>query len=505
MKTWTKKLIGTVAVAAFSFGILALSCKAHNGSANVAFAQTAKNAAGTAVSIPQNALSVAESLQTTFRAISTGVLPAVVEVDVTSTQKVQTYNPFDDFPFFFGRPRRNEKNKDDDDRNTREYTQQGLGSGVIVRRNGKTVYVLTNNHVAGDATTIKIKLNDEREFDAKLVGADERMDIALVSFETDDNSITIAKLGDSSAVQQGDICLALGSPLGYFASVTQGIVSATGRSGGKIGSISDFIQTDAAINQGNSGGPLVNIYGEVIGINTWIASQSGGSQGLGFAIPINNIKTAIDQFIEKGRIAYGWLGVQLVEIKDEYKTELGVGASTQGAFASEIFIDSPAVKGGIQAGDFIIAINGRAVKDVDQLVREVGNLPAGEKTVFTVLRGKNKLDITVTIEERTKDVASNNSKLWPGFIASPLSDDARKQLKLDNNVKGVIVTNVQEKSPAAALRLQNGDVITAVNNKKVENVEEFYAALDITRNNEIWFDVYNDGHTISTSHYKLQK
>ena len=504
MKVWTKRAIGITAIAALSFGLLSFSCKANKGSANVAFAETTP-----AVTIPQDSLGVVEAMQTTFRSISSGVLPAVVEVDVTEKTKVKSLNPFGDLPFFFGLPNGdddNSKNQGDnqgDDGSTREYTQEGLGSGVIVRRNGKTVYVLTNNHVAGNATTIKIKLNDDREFDGKLVGADERIDIALVSLETDDKDITVATLGDSDKVQQGDICLALGSPLGYFGSVTQGIVSATGRSGSGVGSISDFIQTDAAINQGNSGGPLVNIYGEVIGINTWIASQSGGSQGLGFSIPINNIKKTIDQFIKNGKVTYGWLGVSLVDINKDYKESLGVGTKT-GAFASQIFLNSPAMKGGMQAGDFITALNGHDVKTVDQLVREVGNIPAGDKATFTIMRDKAKMDITVTIEERTKDVSSDNSKLWPGFIAAPLTDDVRKSIKLDDKkIKGVAVTNVQEKSPAAALRLQEGDVITAVNDKKVTTIEEFYAALDINKNKEIWFDIYSSGHTISTGHYKV--
>ena len=182
MKNWTKKVIGITAVAAVSFGFISFSCKANRGSANVAFAETTPS-----VSIPTESLSVVEALQTSFRSISSQLLPAVVEVDVTEKTKVKTRNPFDDFPFFFGMPK-GDKNDED---NYREYTQQGLGSGVIVRKTGKTVYVLTNNHVAGKASEIKIKLNDEREFDGKLVGADERIDIALVSFETEDENITV--------------------------------------------------------------------------------------------------------------------------------------------------------------------------------------------------------------------------------------------------------------------------------------------------------------------------
>ncbi len=500
----TAKIIGTTAVAAVSFGLLAFSCKANNGSANVAFAETKKSSKETPapVALNSNSMEVVESLQNVFRSISSNVLPAVVEVDVTEKTTVPIYqNPFKDFMPFFGFG----DDGDDSEGQTREMEQSSLGSGVIVKKAGKLIYVLTNNHVAGKATSIKIKLNDGREFSGKLVGADERMDIALVSFETTDTDITVAKLGDSDIVQQGDIVLALGSPLGYFASVTQGIVSATGRSGTQIGSISDFIQTDASINQGNSGGPLVNIYGEVIGINAWIASQSGGSQGLGFSIPINNIKTAIDQFIAKGKVSYGWLGVSLIEPTEEYKKNLGVDAKTTGAFAAEIFLDSPAMKGGMQAGDFIIALNGKDVKNTDQLVRDVGNLQAGETAKFSVLRGKNKIDISVKIEERTQDVTTNNSKLWPGFIASPITEEAKKQLKINGNVKGIIVTSIQEKSPAAALRLQNGDIITAVNDKKISTVQEFYEALDTKNNKEVWFDVYNDGHTISTGHYKIGK
>ena len=498
MKKITKNAAMILCTAALSFGIFNLSCKENRGSANVAFAESSPGAV-----IPQDSLAVTQSLQNTFRSISSNVLPAVVEVDVIEKKKIQVYNPFQDFfknnPFFS-----TPENDEDDSDNFREQEQSSLGSGVIVRKTGKTFYVLTNNHVAGNAYKIKIKLNDEREFDGKLVGADPRMDVALVSFESDDKSITVAKLGDSDSMHQGDIVLALGSPLGYFASVTQGIVSATGRSGGQIGSISDFIQTDAAINQGNSGGPLVNIYGEVIGINTWIASSSGGSVGLGFSIPINNIKESIDQFISDGKITYGWVGVSLMEITDEYKEQLGIDKKQTGALASQLFLESPAIKGGMKPGDFIIELNGHAVKSVDQLVREIGCIPAGKTAEVVVLRGKEKKTIKIKIDERDEKLVSDNSKLWPGFIASPLTEENRKKLKIENEkVKGIVVTGVTEKTPAAALRLQNGDIICAVNDKKVESVEDFYRELDISNKKEIWFDVYNEGHTISTGRYKF--
>ncbi len=498
MKKITKGVFAGIAACAVGFGALSISCKAVEvkGTADTAFADTK----APAVSIPSESLKVIEALQDSFRSVSSGVLPSVVEIDITEKTEVETVNPFDGWPFdfFFGQPNQNQKN------NKRELEQKGLGSGVIVRRDGNTVYVLTNNHVAGKATDIKVKLNDGQEFNGKLIGHDERQDIALVSFEAKkDSNIKVAVLGDSDKVQTGDICLAMGAPLGYSQSVTQGIVSATGRSGDQIGNMNDFIQTDAAINQGNSGGPLVNIYGEVIGINTWIASSSGGSVGLGFALPINSVKKAIDDFVSKGKITYGWLGVSLVEINDDYKEELGVKGQN-GAFASQVFIGSPAAKGGIQAGDYIVAINGKEVKSQNELMREVGYLPADKVAEFTVLRSGKKINLKVKIEERTDKVSADNSKLWPGFIVSPLSDKLKEKLEItDSKVKGVVVNSVLEKSPAAALRIQNGDVITAVNDKKVKNVQEFYAALDLSRNREIWFDVYSNGHTISTGKYKL--
>lgn len=501
MKKITKRIFLGTAACAMAFAAVSLSCTKVQvqGSAATAFADTATPA----ISIPPESLKVVEALQDSFRSISSGVLPSVVEIDVTEKKEVQSINPFEGFPFdfFFGSPSQ-ERNQDQKGRR-REYEQKGLGSGVIVKRSGDTVYVLTNNHVAGKATNITVKLNDGQEFEGKLVGADERQDIALVSFDAGDaKNVVVATLGDSDKVQTGDICLAMGAPLGYRQSVTQGIVSATGRSGDQIGNMNDFIQTDAAINQGNSGGPLVNIYGEVIGINTWIASGSGGSVGLGFALPINSVKKAIDDFISKGKISYGWLGISLVDVTDDYKQELGVKGQ-KGAFASQVFVNSPAAKGGFQAGDYIIAINGKDVGSQSELIREVAYLPADKNAQFVVIRGGDRVTLTVRIEERTEAVSSDNSKLWPGFIASPLSKKLRESLKVDDNVKGVAVSNVLEKSPAAALRIQNGDIITAVNDKKVTNLKEFYEALDLSRNKEIWFDVYNDGHTISTGRYKL--
>lgn len=501
MKRALKKVLTAAAIAAFSFGFATLAIKINKGSANVAFAQTSTQD----IRIPEESLSITKALQENFRTISTSVLPAVVEVDVTEEIEVPDYSEFfRNFDFMFNSPFFDDNSNGTEKKKKRE--QQGLGSGVIVRQNDSKVYVLTNNHVAGKATKIKVKLNDQREYEGTLVGADERMDVALVSFEIKKGeSVTVAKLGDSDTVQQGDIVLALGSPLGYFASVTQGIVSATGRSGSQINNMSDFIQTDASINQGNSGGPLVNIYGEIIGINTWIASTTGGSLGIGFSIPINNIKNAIDKFIKNGKITYGWLGVSLSELTDDEKESLGIG-KIDGAFAGELFLGSPAMKAGFQAGDYIVELNSRPVKNVEQLVREVAVLEAGTKAQFTVVRGKNKVKLEVTIEERDKKISEDMSKLWPGMRVTAITDELLEKLKIEKGTKkGVLVISVDKESPAAALRINKGDIITAVNDTKVTNLREFYDALDTKTMKEIWFDTYVNGHTIGTGHYKIEK
>lgn len=495
MKKWTKTFIGTLTAAAFAFAVVYISCGkiSVKGSADTVYAETPSKL------ISQDSLRIVEALQDSFRAISNGLLPSVVEVDVTETKTVTAIDPFEDFRrFFFGNPGAQDNGGG---KKQRSYEQKGLGSGVIVRRTGNTLYVLTNNHVAGDATKIVVKLNDGREFDGKLVGADSRMDIALVSFETKDKEIPVAMLGDSDKVQTGDICFAMGAPLGFSQSVTQGIISAKGRSGSGIGNINDFIQTDAAINQGNSGGPLVNIYGEVIGINTWIASQSGGSQGLGFSIPINNIKNAIDSFISDGKIVYGWLGVSLMDATKEYKSELGVG-DKDGALASQLFIGSPAQKCGMHPGDYIVELNGNKVKNVNQLVRDVGLLEAGSQAKFKVIRSGKTVELNIKIEERSEKVSSDNGKLWPGFIASPLTENVRKELNLEDKVKGVVVSNVMEKSPAASLRIQDTDIITAVNGVGVKNLSEFYGELS-KADRTINFDIYSNGGTITTGTYKF--
>ncbi|MBP7096089.1 MAG: Do family serine endopeptidase [Spirochaetia bacterium] len=479
-------MLGIVLGAALT--LMSFSCASPSGSPGALRAETP------ALPPPSGdlaqALAAAESIQRAFNYVADTVKPSVVELDVVETLSAPSGSDDNPFRFFFGPP-------EDGEQAPREFEQNGLGSGVIVRRDRNTVYVLTNNHVVGAATRITVKLHDEREFEASVVGTDERRDLALVKFETSDEDISVARLGDSSTLRVGDWAIAIGSPLGYFESVTAGIVSALGRSGGPDGNISDFIQTDAAINRGNSGGALVNIRGEVIGINTWIASNTGGSLGLGFSIPINNAKRAIDDFISKGKVEYGWLGVLLREIDKPSAASLAL-TDSKGAFVGHVFQGSPADKAGLLPGDFVIALDGSRVSTVDQLVRAVGDIPAGQKAAFTVLRDGKRLDLEALIEKRDDASAADYSKLWPGLdVVAPASPDVPKE-KAPKDGKGAYVVNVLPRTPAAIVELKPGDLVVAVNEKPVDGLASFYRLLNDRKEQKVSFTVVRDGATLTT-------
>jgi len=439
-----------------------------------------------------DAVKQAKSIQTAFNQVAQAVLPSVVELGVVGTTMV---SPTTESPwrFFFGDPNQAPEEKSA----PQEYQEEGLGSGIIVRKDGRKIYVLTNNHVVTGATEITVKLYDEREFKGTVVGTDERRDLAVVSFESDDKSIAPARLGDSDAIRVGDWAIAIGSPFGLFSSVTAGIVSAIGRDGGPDGNISDFIQTDAAINRGNSGGALANIDGEVIGINTWIASTTGGSIGLGFSIPINNAVRVINDIISNGSVRYGWLGVLLSDAPRQTLEDLAVG-DKKGAFVGHVFNDGPAAKGGLKPGDYVIAIDERPIASIDQLVRIVGDLPVNSKALFKIVRSGKVIDVKVTIDERKETSASDYSKLWPGMEISNLTDAIIKSEDLPKGIKGVIVTSIIAKSPAATLGLQNGDVITAMNDANIRNAGDFYKALNDEKAQKIQFTLQREGQTLTT-------
>ncbi|MDR1467807.1 MAG: Do family serine endopeptidase [Spirochaetaceae bacterium] len=474
----------------FSLAFLSFSCSSP---------QKKAGAQQSSVVIPQSSLETAESLQNVFRAVSEKVQPSVVALKTESVQRQQVPQ-FDGVPWewFFG-PRGNEEQTP----RQREFRSQGLGSGFIVRQSGDTYYVLTNNHVVAQTDKITVEVNDgfATSYDATVVGSDERKDLAMVSFKSKE-SYPLVTLGDSDNVHVGDWAIALGNPLNFMFSVTMGIVSAVGRQGGPGNTINDFIQTDASINQGNSGGPLVNIRGEVIGINTWIASSTGGgSVGLGFASTINGAKRTIDEFIDKGSISYGWLGVTLQEAGKDTLKQLGV-EGRQGALATMVFSGSPADKGGIQPGDYIVQLNGSSVRSVPDLQLKVGDIKPGERAQFKVVRDKAERDITVRIEQRNDETAADNSKLWPGVSVIPLTDDIREELSVEKSVEGVVAIGVTPKSPADIVGLAGRDVITAVNGEVVRDVAAFYKVLREKTTRELWFEVRRGASTVETLRFK---
>jgi len=420
-----------------------------------------------------------EQIQYSFREVAQESLPVVVEIntiDVITQRIPRTQSPWD---FFFG------PSPSPGDSEEREFRQPGLGSGVIVARTNGKVYVLTNNHVAGEAEEISIRLYDDREFKGKLVGSDPRRDLAVVVFETREE-VPVAKLGDSNAMQVGDLVLAVGNPFGFESTITMGIVSALGRqaeAGASVASLTDYIQTDASINPGNSGGALVNLRGEVIGINTWIASRTGSSAGLGFAVPINTAKKTVDEILTKGRVEYGWLGVQIVDVDPQrfpdYREDFKLGKA-DGSFVVNIFKGSPAYKAGILPGDYITSIGGRNVKDTGELTRIVGNLPPGNRYDVSVIReGKEQsFDIRLAIREEDKEIAAQSENLWPGMYIASLSSELREQLTIPEDLEGVLVTVVQEESPAATAGFRQGDVVQEMDGRTIRNSFDFYQALN---------------------------
>jgi len=472
----------------FSLAFLSFSCSTPKARAQAQESQ---------VVIPEDALSIAEGLQTVFRSVSEKTLPSVAELKTISVRRQSTPNiPGIPWDFFFG-PR-------DGNNQEREYRAQGLGSGIIVRYINGTYYVLTNNHVVEDATEIRVATRDGEEYPAELVGADARKDLALVSFKTD-NSYPLAILGDSDRVAVGDWAIAMGNPLGeqFSFSVTLGIVSALGRTGGPGNNINDFIQTDAPINSGNSGGPLVNIKGEVIGINTWIASNAsgGGNVGLGFAIPINNAKRSIDEFITTGSISYGWLGVSLLEPGRETITELGLDGK-RGALASQVFLGSPADRGGIRAGDFITHVNGREARGSNQLQLLVGDLRPGDRATFTVIRDRATIEIQVRIEARTDQAASDNRNLWPGVTVVPLTDQLRQSLDLPRNATGLVAAQIVSGSPADIVGLRQGDRIISINGENVRDMAAFFRVLRERTASELWFGIQRGEAALESLRFK---
>ncbi len=443
--------------------------------------------------VPPADLTTAYSLQDSFRQVADKVLPVVVEVNVielVQQQDPRFSNPFD---FFFG-PGPNQ-----DAPQEREYRRPGLGSGIIVRKDGEKVYVLTNSHVVGNADEISVGLYDGREFEAKIIGKDDRLDLSLIEFDTEEE-VPVATLGDSDSLYVGDWVLAVGNPYGFESTVTAGIVSALGRRPEptmRVSGFTDYIQTDAAINPGNSGGALVNLAGEIVGLNTWIASRSGGSVGVGFAIPINNAKKAIGDFIQTGRVEYGWLGVSIQDPVDQVlpgvAEDLGL-ENKEGALVVNVYQSSPAAKGGFLPGDFITAVGDTKITDSNHLTRVVGSLKPREKINFQIIRYKQPQTLSVTLETRKpEEELAQETDLWPGITPIALTDEIREQLALPEDVEGTVIGSVFPNTSAARVGMKSGDIVLAIERKEISSVLDFYRVLNGTTDREVMFRLHREG------------
>jgi serine protease Do len=359
--------------------------------------------------------------------------------------------------------------------------QHGLGSGVIVTKDG---YILTNNHVVDNAEEVKVTLQDGREFTAKVIGRDPKSDVAVIKIDA--SSLPVVPMADSDKVQVGDIVLAIGNPFGVGQTVTTGIVSATGRGNLGIEDYEDFIQTDAAINPGNSGGALVDVEGRLIGINTAIYSRTGGNQGIGFAIPSGLARNVMDSLISYGSVARGYLGVMIQDVTPALAKEFKLKDSS-GALIGDVVPKGPADKAGLKDGDVVLEYNGKKVIDSRRLRLAVGETKPGTTVPVKILRdGSSKtLDVTVQQLPGTEKLAKNNAPgdtdngTLNGVGVADLDDQTRQQLKLPENIKGVVITEVQPDSAAAEAGLKQGDVIQEINRHPVKTAEE---AVKLTEN-----------------------
>ncbi|MCC5927580.1 MAG: DegQ family serine endoprotease [Bacteroidetes bacterium] len=391
--------------------------------------------------------------------------PTVVTVFTERTIRQRRFDPFSDF-FGFRQPGMQPREQ--------EFRQAGQGSGVIVSPDG---YIVTNAHVIQNADTVNVRMMNNRVFPARLVGSDPNTDIAVLKIEGE--NLPAIPLGDSDALRVGEWIMAIGSPLAenLAHTVTSGIVSAKGRSGVGLLNFEDFIQTDAAINPGNSGGALINLDGELVGINTAIASRSGGFQGIGFAIPINLVRNIMRSIIETGSVTRGFVGIMMQDIDDSIARAFDL-ATPEGVLIAEVVEDSPAQRAGLQEGDVILEADNRRVTNRNLMAAYVASKLPGDEIRLRINRNGNEQVVTVIVGEMTEErrLAQSGSRgLWDrtGFAVDEITDERRRQMNLQQNIRGVIVTEIDENSRAYRRNLRQNDIIVGVNRQAVRSVEEF--------------------------------
>mgnify|MGYP000132636899 FL=1 len=394
--------------------------------------------------------------------------PSVVTITTERTQQVRVMDPFS---MFFGNPNARD--------NTREYVQRGLGSGVVVSEEG---YIITNNHVIDNTDEIKVRLFDGQEVEAELIGTDPMTDIAVLKIDIED--VPAIPLGDSDQAKVGSFVLAIGSPLSedLAHTVSFGIVSARGRSL-QLTAYGDYIQTDAAINPGNSGGALIDMNGTLVGINSAIASRSGGNDGIGFAIPMNLAKRIMDDLIEDGSVSRGYLGMYTAGELDPTMAEaLGLDVAS-GIIVGQVETDGPADKAGLEEEDIIVGLNDKPVKNWDAFRTKIASFKPKDVVELNILRDGKPRSLEVIIGERPSDqqITMNAAPLDLdedlGFSVRSLTESLRNELRLSEDLKGVVVQSLKESSEAYERGLRNGDIISAVKRKDISSAQEFYDAV----------------------------
>ena len=445
---------------------------------------------------PAQPVTSSAGVRTSFAEVVNRVSPAVVTIRTESRSRSPRQFPFMDDPFFrrfFG------------DRlpTVPEQRQRGLGSGVIVSTDG---YILTNHHVIDGAEEIEIEMTGRQPLDAKLVGSDPPSDLAVLKINASD--LTALALADSDKVQVGDLVLAVGNPLGIGQTVTMGIISAKSRRTGlSNGSFEDFLQTDAPINRGNSGGALVDSNGNLVGINSQILSPSGGSIGIGFAIPSNMARDVLDQLLKSGEVRRGHLGIVVQPVTEDMAANLSLN-NVRGLIVSQIQPGSAAERAGMKRGDVILALNGNAVSDPNSFRNDVAGTPPGNTVTLRVLREGNEQELRATleefkVEERPVSPVRNNSsesrgdqtgKL--GLAVQPLTPAIAQQLGISAETQGLVVVEIDPAGPAADSGIQRGDVIEAVNQQPMRTVAEIRTALERSGDKPVLLLVNHKGTTI---------
>ena len=392
------------------------------------------------------------------------VQSSVVTISAVKVVKAGRFSPMpfgqnDPFNDFFDRFFRDQVPKD--------YRQKGLGTGFIIDKEG---YILTNNHVVEMADEIKVTLSDKREFEARIIGRDPKTDLALIKID-DVKDLKPIPLGDSEKLNVGDWVIAIGNPFGLGNTVTSGIVSAKYRHIG-AGAYDNFIQTDASINPGNSGGPLLNMEGDVVGINTAIFSRTGGSIGIGFAIPVNMAKDLLPQ-LKEGKIVRGWLGVVIQPITPELKEKLKL-KDEKGALVADVTPDGPAEKAGMRRGDVILSFDGKDIEEQKDLPYVVSSTPVGKTVTILILRNGEEKSLKVKIGELKEETAMAMSQAGPdlGFTVDELTPEKARYYGL-SDTSGIMITGVVNNSPAEEAGLRQGDIILEIDQEQIKDLDQF--------------------------------